>query len=175
MKTSVIDIGGILSPLSAAGIERMLKRLPGLLRAEVNAVAGSATVDYDDTRIALADIRQAVVDCGHHCRGERVPRHLCAPPSVPAGNADEHALAPGASHTEHAVRAAAQLPTSAPSMEHAGPPSAPSKEHAHGPEMVHGMDHGAGMDMQAMVRDMRNRLFVALVFAVPLLLLSRWA
>ena len=35
-------------------------------------------------------------------------------------------------------------------------------------EMAHEMGHGAGHDMQAMVRDMRNRFLVALVFAVPI-------
>jgi P-type Cu2+ transporter len=39
-------------------------------------------------------------------------------------------------------------------------------------EMAHDMDQGADMDMQAMVRDMRNRFFVALVFAVPLFFLA---
>src|SRR5260370_21144680 len=116
MKTSVVDVGGIVSPLSATGVERMLRQLPGLHRAEVNAVAGSATVEYDDARIALDDIRQAVVDCGHHCRGERVPRHLCAPPSTLAG---AHERVPGKGHTEHTARTtSAQAPTSAPPVEY---------------------------------------------------------
>ena len=36
--------------------------------------------------------------------------------------------------------------------------------------MGHEMGHGASMDMQAMARDMRNRFFVALVFAIPVFL-----
>ena len=39
-------------------------------------------------------------------------------------------------------------------------------------EMAHEMGHGAGMDMQGMVRDMRNRFWVSLVFTVPIFLLS---
>jgi Cu2+-exporting ATPase len=35
------------------------------------------------------------------------------------------------------------------------------------------MGHGAGGDMQAMVRDMRNRFVVALVFAIPVFLYSQ--
>jgi Cu2+-exporting ATPase len=35
------------------------------------------------------------------------------------------------------------------------------------------MGHGAGGDMQAMARDMRNRFFVALVFAIPVFLYSQ--
>jgi Cu2+-exporting ATPase len=38
--------------------------------------------------------------------------------------------------------------------------------------MGHEMGHGAGMDMQAMVRDMRNRFWVALIFTVPIFVYS---
>jgi Cu2+-exporting ATPase len=39
-------------------------------------------------------------------------------------------------------------------------------------EMSHEMGHGAGMDMQSMVLDMRNRFFIALGFTVPIFFLS---
>ena len=38
--------------------------------------------------------------------------------------------------------------------------------------MDHDMGHGAGMDMQAMVRDLRNRFWISLIFSVPILLYS---
>lgn len=38
--------------------------------------------------------------------------------------------------------------------------------------MNHGMGHGAGMDMAAMLRDMRNRLWISFIFSVPILLYS---
>jgi P-type Cu2+ transporter len=38
--------------------------------------------------------------------------------------------------------------------------------------MEHGMGHGAGMDMKAMVRDMRNRFLICLVFTVPIFIYS---
>ena len=37
---------------------------------------------------------------------------------------------------------------------------------------AHEMGHGAGMDMQAMVRDMRNRFWICLAFAVPIFIYS---
>src|SRR5450756_1379350 len=47
---------------------------------------------------------------------------------------------------------------------------------AHGGEksdaMAHEMGHGAGMDMQGMVRDMRNRFWIALTFSLPIFLFS---
>ena len=39
-------------------------------------------------------------------------------------------------------------------------------------EMAHEMGHGAGMDMQAMVRDMRNRFWISFVFTVPIFVYS---
>lgn len=39
-------------------------------------------------------------------------------------------------------------------------------------EMAHEMGHGAGMDAHAMARDMRNRFAVALIFSIPVFLLS---
>ena len=44
------------------------------------------------------------------------------------------------------------------------PAAADRAEHAHG----HGHGGHAGMSMEAMVRDMRNRFLVALVFAIPI-------
>jgi len=43
-------------------------------------------------------------------------------------------------------------------------------DHADMDSMGHEMGHGAGMDMQAMARDMRNRFFIALAFALPVFL-----
>jgi Cu2+-exporting ATPase len=38
--------------------------------------------------------------------------------------------------------------------------------------MAHEMGHGAGMDMDGMVKDMRNRFLVSLVFSIPLFAMS---
>jgi Cu2+-exporting ATPase len=53
----------------------------------------------------------------------------------------------------------------APAHDHAGVERA---EHAHG----HGHGGHAGMSMEAMVRDMRNRFLVALIFAIPIAIWS---
>src|SRR5215217_2409233 len=57
-----------------------------------------------------------------------------------------------------------------PMAEHGEHLSAERAEHAHG----HGHGHGghAGMSMEAMERDMRNRFLVALVFTIPIVLWS---
>ena len=39
-------------------------------------------------------------------------------------------------------------------------------------DMAHEMGHGAAMDMQSMMRDMRNRFWISLVFTVPIFIYS---
>lgn len=114
---------------------------------EVNYAAGSATVVYDDTRVDLKTIKALVRDCGYHCSGELTPRHVCAPEDPPAAAA---ATAPMASHAAHVK------PAPAGEMD----------------STAHEMGHGAGMDMQAMVRDMRNRFWICLAFSVPIFVYS---
>ena len=97
MKTSTVEVGELISTLSAAGVSRQLATLPGVHHAEVNYVAGSATVHYDEAKITLDAIRQRVVDCGYHCRGELVPAHVCDSADHKAGG-DTYA-----GHAGHAV------------------------------------------------------------------------
>ncbi|MEZ5444649.1 MAG: heavy metal translocating P-type ATPase [Gammaproteobacteria bacterium] len=155
MKTSNIEVAGLLSALSARGVEKQLMKLRGVERADVNYVAGSATVVYDESVVDLKTIKARVHECGYHCRGEQVPSHICQPEDPPAA-----ALATPPGHTDY--------------MTHAGhvqaPAAAETETHAHHEAMAHEMGHGAGMDMAEMARDMRNRFLVCLAFAVPLFL-----
>ncbi len=84
MKTVTIEVGGMISALSARGVEKQLAKLLGVHRAEVNYVAGSATVVYDETVTDLKAIKARVHECGYHCTGEMLPKHLCAPEDPPA-------------------------------------------------------------------------------------------
>ncbi len=152
MKRSVIEISGMLSALSARGVEKQLSKLPGVGQVEVNYVAGSATVTYDETVTDLKAIKRGVQACGYHCAGERLPRHLCEPEDPPAAAVVE--AIPG--HPGHARTTV---------KEHARHPAARD-------EAAHGMGHAAGMDMQAMARDMRNRFWVCLIFTVPIFIYS---
>ncbi|MCY1337911.1 hypothetical protein D9M68_341270 [compost metagenome] len=65
MKTGIIEAGGLLSVLSARGVEKQLARLPGVTRAEVNGVSGSTTVEYDETVIPLSDIKAFAISRTH--------------------------------------------------------------------------------------------------------------
>lgn len=148
MKTVTIEVKGLVSVLSAQGVEKQLLRLPGVHTAVVNYVAGSATVAYDERTTDLQAIEAGVRECGYHCAGEQLPRHLCAPEDrLILGQVRE-------AHPGHAVHEAHVEPTAKADV------------------MAHEMGHGAGMDMQAMVRDMRNRFLIATVFTVPVFVYS---
>lgn len=77
MKTIVIEVGGMLSALSAHGVEKQLAKLRGVERAEVNYVSGSATVVYDEAIVDLKAIKAKVHECGYHCTGVLQPKHVC--------------------------------------------------------------------------------------------------
>lgn len=172
MKTINLHVGELLSPLGAQGVEKQLQRLDGVASALVNPVSGCATITYDESRIDAETVEQAIEQCGHHCAGRPEPKHLCegAEPargklaSRPKDHARDH------THSVHAV---------APEAHHA-PPSDRRQEPAHVhaaasgrmDAMSHEMGHGAGMDMQDMVRDMRNRFWISLVFSIPIFLYS---
>ena len=150
MKTSIVEVAGLLSVLSAQGVEKQLARLPGVKRIEVNYVAGSATVVYDEAVTTLEAIKSKIHECGYHCAGELLPRHVCVPEDPAAETA---AAIPMPHHAEHAAAAPAR---------HAAPAAS----------AAHEMGHGPGMDMQGMVRDMRNRFWICLAFSLPIFLYS---
>ena len=58
-----------------------------------------------------------------------------------------------------------------PTVAHAHAPRAPNAKSDH-EAMGHEMGHGVGMDAHSMARDMRNRFWVSLIFALPVFLLS---
>jgi len=108
------------------------------------------TVEYDETVTSVAALKAKINECGFHCTGQIMPKHVCEPRPI-----DEHGRHIG--HTAHEPAAARAAATAAVPMSH---------------DMAHEMGHGAGMDMQAMVRDMRNRFWISLVFTVPIFIYS---
>ncbi len=82
MKTT-LEVGDLFSVLGAHGIERQLQRVAGVGRVSVNPVSGSTTVLFDPEKASPAVIQQAIEDCGFHCGGEALPRHICEKPAVP--------------------------------------------------------------------------------------------
>ena len=80
MKKAVLDVGGMLSVLDFLGVEKQLKRMPGVHAATVNIAANTAVVEYDETITNVGALRAKIIDCGFYCCGEVVPKHLCETP-----------------------------------------------------------------------------------------------
>ena len=178
MATTILEVGGMLSILDPQGVEKQLKRMPGVYVVTVNITAGTAAIKYDETVTNAEALRAKIIECGFHCRGEVLPNHVCAPSGEAAlrkighGTHAQHMshaaqTAHASGHTGHAETTAPRL--SEPHLAHARP-VAPSPAMSH--DMAHEMGHGAGMDMQAMVRDMRNRFWISLIFSVPIFAFS---
>lgn len=154
MKKVTLEVRDLIAMLDFLAVEKRLGDLPGVLSVDMNASSSTATVSFDETRTSAEHIRQAIELCGFHCGGESVPCHVCLPDVtvVPP----THPRAPSARHDHHGSRAGEGA---------AATPAPPTVSHD---AMAHEMGHGAGMDMQDMVRDMRNRFLVSLVFSIPL-------
>src|SRR5581483_2817768 len=73
-----------------------------------------------------------------------------------------------ADHAAHTDKPAAKAPHEHARQTGRGGAPAPAMSH----DMAQEMGHGAGMDMQAMVRDMRNRFWISLVFTIPIFLFA---
>ena len=167
MKTATLDVGGMTSMLDYRGVEKQLGRIPGVTQVTASVASNSATVAYDENVTNVAALKAKIEECGFHCAGRVVPNHVCDPhlhhdhgaptphemPAMKPAAASDNA---GHEHDARHEHAPAAKPASMP-MSH---------------DIAHDMGHGMGMDMQAMVRDMRNRFFVALVFSIPIFIYS---
>ncbi len=159
MKEATLQICTMKDPLCALGIEKKLSDLPGVHHAQSNAINGTTTVHYDEAQVTIADLQQIVDDCGLTCHGESLPLHH-------GGHVVHSQTAVNTQSTmtdnDHAAHDHA-------AMEHAGH----EKAHDAGSAMDHSAHGGhAGMTMDDMTRDMRNRFLVSLVLTIPVFLYS---
>ncbi len=173
MKEIVLEAGGLLRGSSAPALQTFLRRHAGIHHAEASTMSDTVTVGYDESVISETEIRHLIEECGLHCRGEVLPHHICAEETDAV---DEHALhgehkghVMYVGHVGHAVPAGHTMPTDHKGHIMPAEEGSISGEVAH---MAHGMGHGAGMSMEAMVRDMRNRFVLTFVLAIPVFLYS---
>ena len=144
--TVVLDVHGLQWATSAAVVESTLMRRPGVSSVQANAVNQTATVVFDPAATSVAELSKWLQDCGFHCAGRSVPDHICDPMSEPTTGPAE-SISAGAHHDHPAVV-------------------------QRSPHEMMGHGGHAGMSMDAMVRDMRNRFLVALVLSIPIMLWS---
>lgn len=146
MKEVVLEAGGLLRGSSAPALETFLRRHEGIHHAGANYMSDTVTVGFDEMAISEEEIRGLIEECGYHCRGEVMPKHVC---SFVPGSAGEH-CPPVLAH-EHF----GHVPL--------GEGKAVSGEAA---QIAHEMGHGAGMSMEEMVRDIRRRFWITFVLIV---------
>ncbi len=146
--TTVLDVHGLLWATSTSVVESTLLRRPGVSAVHANAVNQTATVVFDPEATSVAELSTWIRDCGFHCAGRSVPDHICEPMAEPAAMPSDLALGGDGAQHDHGA-----------SMQR-------------DPQDVMGHGGHSGMSMDAMVRDMRNRLLVALVLSIPIMLWS---
>ncbi len=63
MKTVTVSIDGMMSICDGLGVEKRLLTHPGIRHIEANFLSGTATVEYDESKTTLADIKKLVSEC----------------------------------------------------------------------------------------------------------------
>ncbi|MFX1821274.1 heavy metal translocating P-type ATPase [Pseudarthrobacter sp. CC4] len=191
LRNAIVEVRGLHWATSKGVVERVLRQRPGVVAVEANAVAQTATVSFDPSVTSLEQITGWVRDCGYHCRGQSVPDHICSPMDVPAAGPHSRHEPSGRTtstdtHAGHVHPGADDTMRPAPpqhedhGLQHVHPPAGGHEGHqgGHAPMprtaqdvMGHG-GHHAGMSMDDMVKDMRNRFLVAAVLSVGVTLWS---
>ncbi|HEX9596706.1 MAG TPA: cation transporter, partial [Anaerolineales bacterium] len=164
MKEVVLEAGGLVRGSSAPALETFLRRHPGVHHAEASYMSDTVTVGYDETVISEAEIRGLIEECGYHCRGEVLPRHICAP--EPGTDVEHRPPALAGEHAGHAGHEMHAMPAESTAVSGEVVQMAADKEHPSE------MGHGAGMSMEGMVRDIRNRFLLTFLLAIPVFLYS---
>ena len=103
MKTATLDVGGMLSSLDYQAVEKQLGRILGVQRVTATVASNSVTVEYDETVTSVVALKAKINECGFHCTGQIVPKHVCEPhPGMPAGGGEP--IKPGVSRPITAAR-----------------------------------------------------------------------
>ncbi len=180
MSETTLDITNWKSVLDAQCIEHCLMHMKGVHHADANFMSGGVTVHYDEHLVSVAAMKKMLDEGGFACM-QSMPKHLVSEMDPPATMTLADGEHDSAKHTGHAMPMPAQKDEHAAHAQHAMPTAAVrAKQDAHAGHdvsgemagMAHEMGHGTGMSMDDMVRDMRNRFLVALIFAVPVFLYS---
>ena len=172
MTETTVQIDGMMSIMDDAGVEKQIRRRDGVVKVDSNFLSGTATILYDEKRVALDDIKKLIQDCGYHCNGAALPEHVCE-----GVQQNGRLSAAKSEHHDHSVWVppATQTKNEPPAKDaamagnHAGHDATkmpPGDKKA----MAAGMGHGTGESMEEMVRGMRNRFFVTLFLTIPIYL-----
>ncbi|KXZ61411.1 Copper-exporting P-type ATPase A [Microbacterium laevaniformans] len=168
LTTIVLEVAGVHGASSKSVVESVLTRRPGVISVDANPAAQTANVTYDPGVTTIAQLREWVIECGYHCAGVSVPEHICDPSHEPQEHSAHQPVSQGFPAHDHGPHDhAAHDHSAGPGVhaEHAARARDPQDVMGHG-------GHGAGMSMEEMIRDMRNRFLVALILSIPITLWS---
>lgn len=76
MKTETFRIGGMHCAACSGAVERVTKRINGVLSCEVNLITEKMTITYDETVASFSDFRRAVEKAGFSIESLETPEHL---------------------------------------------------------------------------------------------------
>ena len=89
-RTASLDVGAYFDGLGHLGVVKQLLAEPGVQEASSNPGSASVTVRFDEGVTSVGKLQAVIVACGQHCRGEKVPAHICAPGAMPGMLACAH-------------------------------------------------------------------------------------
>jgi Cu2+-exporting ATPase len=170
-RTIVLELKGVQWASQKQTVEAVLARHAGVLSVDANPVNQTASVSFDPSRVTADDLAGWIRECGYHCRGASVPDHLCpseSPPHSPDSRQINHSDPLAPAHGDQ--QAGPPGPPAAPTHDQL---TASSADRLGTPAEVMGHGGHGATSMAAMVRDMRNRFLVAVIFGVVITLWSR--
>ncbi|HHW06070.1 MAG TPA: heavy-metal-associated domain-containing protein [Clostridia bacterium] len=65
MESLVLTVKGMSCNHCKMAVERALQKLPGVSQAEANVSAGTVAVTFDEGKVSLAEVKQAITDEGY--------------------------------------------------------------------------------------------------------------
>src|SRR5262249_48920283 len=75
MTTATFAIGGMHCAACAVRNERTLRKIPGVREASVNLGTRRARVEFDETAVSEADLREAIVESGYEVLADEAGDH----------------------------------------------------------------------------------------------------
>ncbi len=174
LETAVLRVGGMQFASEQNKVASHLEHHRGVAEVAVNPVAQTATITFDAEQVSVDQLQELISECGYHCSGTALPEHLCAA-SAPSRSHGKHDDADhGRPHdaAPNDADPASDPPAGHGSADHEMSMADDSDDKQPSPHAVMGHGGSGQMSMEAMVLDMRNRLLVALVFTIPVVLYS---
>jgi P-type Cu+ transporter len=169
-----IKVIGMTCAMCAKAIEKALTQVPGVSKAEVNLGKETAAVEYDQTRVKLADLETAIKDAGYGVVDEKVALRVGGMTCVMCAGSIEKALSrlPGVVSASINLGAEKALVTYNPRLTAISEMRHAIEEAGYQYLGLEGEATGESEAMRAQdLRAKRNQAIVGFVVGIPLMIL----